>query len=139
MRANLRISPLSSIVTVLFQVPDAIPALQVNLKSVTPLRLSVAFQHHQENTVARETLPVALKLMFGSEGGYSNSKSDSGGPTKFGIPHKTLAAHRGLASVTAAQVRAMTLQEATDICERSYWSVAIFGADFSRRRSNPPI
>jgi lysozyme family protein len=72
--------------------------------------------------MARETLPVALKLMFGSEGGYSNSKTDSGGPTKFGITHKTLAAHRGLASVTAAQVKALTLQEATEIYERSYWS-----------------
>ena len=72
--------------------------------------------------MAWETLPVALKLMFGSEGGYSNSKTDSGGPTKFGITHKTLAAHRGLASVTAAQVKALTLQEATEIYERSYWS-----------------
>jgi lysozyme family protein len=72
--------------------------------------------------MAWETLPVALKLMFGSEGGYSNSKTDSGGPTKLGITHKTLAAHRGLASVTAAQVKALTLQEATEIYERSYWS-----------------
>lgn len=72
--------------------------------------------------MARETLPVALDLMFGSEGGYSNSKSDSGGPTKYGVTHKTLAAHRGVGSVTAAQVKAMTLQEATEIYERSYWS-----------------
>jgi len=72
--------------------------------------------------MARETLPVALGLMFGSEGGYSNSKSDSGGPTKYGVTHKTLAAHRGVASVTAAKVKARTLQEATEIYERSYWS-----------------
>lgn len=72
--------------------------------------------------MARETLPVALDLMFGHEGGYSNAKTDSGGPTKYGITHKTLAAHRGVASVTAAQVKAMTLAEATAIYEKSYWA-----------------
>ena len=69
----------------------------------------------------RETLPVALDLMFGHEGGYSNVKTDSGGPTKFGVTHRTLAAHRGAASVTAAQVKAMTKEEATEIYRRSYW------------------
>lgn len=71
--------------------------------------------------MARETLPVALTLMFGHEGGYVNVASDRGGPTKYGITHKTLAAHRGKASVTAAQVRAMSIEEATDIYQRSYW------------------
>ena len=51
----------------------------------------------------RDTLPAALKLMFGHEGGYSNRSGDAGGPTKFGVTHKTLAAHRGVKSVTAAQ------------------------------------
>ncbi|CAN7377007.1 glycoside hydrolase family 108 protein [Phyllobacterium sp. LjRoot231] len=72
--------------------------------------------------MARETLPAALQLLFGDEGGYSNSKSDSGGPTKYGITHKTLAADRGVASVSAEQVMAMTLKEATDIYRKSYWS-----------------
>jgi lysozyme family protein len=36
--------------------------------------------------MARETLSVALKLMFGSNGGYSNSKSDSGGRRSTGSP-----------------------------------------------------
>lgn len=71
--------------------------------------------------MARETLPVALKLMFGHEGGYVNVASDRGGPTKYGITHRTLAAHRGKASVTADQVRAMSIEEATDIYRRSYW------------------
>ena len=70
----------------------------------------------------RETLPKALQLMFGHEGGYVNAKTDSGGPTKYGITHKTLAAHRGVASVTAAQVKAMTLAEAEAIYRKSYWS-----------------
>lgn len=72
--------------------------------------------------MARETLPEALRLMFGHEGGYSNSKSDPGGPTKYGITHRTLAAHRGVPSVTAAQVKALTLKEAEEIYRRSYWT-----------------
>lgn len=72
--------------------------------------------------MARETLPTALALMFGHEGGYVNAKTDRGGPTKYGITHKTLAAHRGVASITAAQVKALTLKEAEEIYRRSYWT-----------------
>lgn len=72
--------------------------------------------------MARETLPEALRLMFGHEGGYSNNKADPGGPTKYGITHRTLAAHRGVPSVTAAQVKALTLKEAEEIYRRSYWT-----------------
>lgn len=72
--------------------------------------------------MARETLPAALDLMFGHEGGYSNVKTDSGGPTKYGVTHKTLAAHRRVKSVTAADVKAMTLAEATSIYQKSYWA-----------------
>lgn len=69
----------------------------------------------------RENLDDALKLMFGDEGGYVNRKSDSGGPTKYGITHKTLAAHRGVKSVSADQVKALTLNEAEAIYRQSYW------------------
>ena len=72
--------------------------------------------------MARATLPAALKLVFGDEGGYSNVKTDKGGPTKYGITHKTLAAHRGVPAVSAEQVRAMSLAEATAVYERSYWA-----------------
>ncbi len=72
--------------------------------------------------MARETLPEALRLMFGHEGGYVNAKTDSGGPTKYGITHRTLAANRGLKSVTAAQVKALTLAEAEEIYRKSYWT-----------------
>jgi len=71
--------------------------------------------------MARETLPVALELMFGHEGGYVNAKTDRGGPTKFGITHTTLAAHRGRPAVTAEQVKSMGREEAADIYQRSYW------------------
>lgn len=72
--------------------------------------------------MARETLPTALKLIFGDEGGYSNVKTDAGGPTKYGITHRTLAAARGVASVTAEQVKALTLQEAEAIYRKGYWT-----------------
>ena len=69
----------------------------------------------------RETLPKALQLMFGHEGGYSNAKTDRGGPTKYGITHATLAANRGVKSVTADQVKALTRAEAETIYRKSYW------------------
>lgn len=72
--------------------------------------------------MARDTLPVALELMFGHEGGYVNAKTDRGGPTKYGITHTTLAAHRGRPSVTPDQVRSMSREEAEDIYRRSYWA-----------------
>lgn len=72
--------------------------------------------------MARATLPRALELMFGHEGGYSNVPTDSGGPTKYGITHKTLAAHRGVKSVSADQVKALKLSEAEEIYRKGYWT-----------------
>lgn len=60
--------------------------------------------------------------MFGHEGGYSNVSTDRGGPTKCGVTHTTLASHRGVKSVTAAQVKAISREEAEDIYRRSYWT-----------------
>lgn len=72
--------------------------------------------------MARETLSDALKLMFGDEGGYSDRKTDSGGPTKYGVTHRTLAAHRGVSSVSAFEVQKLTLAEASDIYRQGYWT-----------------
>jgi lysozyme family protein len=69
-----------------------------------------------------KNLPNSLRLMFGHEGGYVNAATDRGGPTKYGITHKTLAAHLGLKSVTAERVKAMTMAEAEEIYRRSYWN-----------------
>lgn len=70
----------------------------------------------------RETLPLALKLMFGHEGGYSNRKTDAGGPTKYGITWRTLAAERGISPERArAAVRDLTLEAAEMIYRKSYW------------------
>lgn len=70
----------------------------------------------------KETLPKALELMFGHEGGYVNASTDKGGPTKYGITHRTLAKHRGLKTVTSTQVKALTLAEAEAIYRKSYWT-----------------
>lgn len=72
--------------------------------------------------MARETLDDALRLTFGDEGGYSNVETDAGGPTKYGITHKTLAAHRGVPKVSAEQVKALTLAEAAEIYRQGYWT-----------------
>lgn len=72
--------------------------------------------------MAKETLPTALKLMFGHEGGYSNHPSDPGGPTKYGVTLKTLRAHRRNPNLKADDVKALTLAEAEDVYRRSYWT-----------------
>lgn len=74
------------------------------------------------------TLPIALQLMFGHEGGYSNTKTDSGNflngkivGTKYGVTGKTLAAHRGVKDLNASDVKALTLKEAEAVYRKSYW------------------
>lgn len=74
--------------------------------------------------MARETLPAALTLMFGHEGGYVNNPADPGGPTKYGITLKTLRAARGKPGLQAGDVRALTVVEAEDIYRKSYWNQA---------------
>ena len=71
--------------------------------------------------MTKETLPLALKLMFGHEGGYSNVKTDKGGPTKYGITLATLSAHRGR-KCSAEDVKGLTLGEAEAIYRKSYWT-----------------
>lgn len=72
----------------------------------------------------RDNLDDSLKLMFGHEGGYSNVKTDAGGPTKYGVTHKTLAAYLGVATVPASRVRDMTITEAQAIYRKNYWPQA---------------
>ena len=76
----------------------------------------------------RKNLGISLDWTFGSEGGYSKAKTDSGNylngvlvGTKYGITGKTLAAHRGVKTVTADDVKNMTRDEAAEIYVKSYW------------------
>ena len=54
------------------------------------------------------------------EGGYVNKSADTGGPTKYGITLKTLAAYRGH-DVEQGDVRVLTKSEAEDIYEANYF------------------
>lgn len=55
------------------------------------------------------------------EGGYVNHSADRGGPTKYGITLNTLERYRGQ-PCTAADVEALTLEEARAIYYQDYWS-----------------
>jgi len=62
----------------------------------------------------QSTYEVCLPLLLAHEGGYTNHPSDPGGPTNFGI---TIYDYRKYvkSNATAADVRAMTLDEAKRI------------------------
>jgi len=70
--------------------------------------------------MASASLERSIKLVFGHEGGYVNNPKDPGGPTKFGITQATLKAWRKKA-VTIADVKALTLDEASQILRKQYW------------------
>src|SRR5690606_4970986 len=63
----------------------------------------------------------ALPLVLEHEGGYSNHPNDPGGPTNYGI---TIADYRRYvkADATAADVRAMRLDDAGAIYRAAYWN-----------------
>lgn len=66
------------------------------------------------------TYETALRRVLAHEGGYSNHPSDHGGPTNFGI---TIADYRKYAKphATAADVKAMRLDDAKAIYRAHYW------------------
>ncbi len=66
---------------------------------------------------------LALTLKF--EGGYGDNPSDPGGATNMGITQATLEDFRGH-KVTKADVKALTLEEASAIYRKNYWN-AILG------------
>jgi lysozyme family protein len=53
---------------------------------------------------------------------YTNDPKDSGGPTKYGITHTTLARYRGAKSVTPEQVENLTRAEAFNVYNWLYAS-----------------
>jgi lysozyme family protein len=71
--------------------------------------------------MAKENFREALRRLLQHEGGYSNHPSDPGGPTKFGI---TIHDYRRYinARAGAADVRAMTLEQARSIYRDNYWA-----------------
>lgn len=62
----------------------------------------------------------SLKVVLFFEGGYSDHPSDPGGATNLGVTKAVLEAWRGR-PVTKAEVRALTLAEASQIYRKQYW------------------
>jgi hypothetical protein len=65
---------------------------------------------------------LCLQVVLGKEGGFTDDPADPGGATQMGITEHTLAAWRGR-PVTAAEVRALTPEEAKEIYRAQYWNV----------------
>jgi lysozyme family protein len=72
--------------------------------------------------MAAWTYDEALLRLIAHEGGYTNHPSDPGGPTNFGI---TIYDYRKYVkpNATAADVRAMTVDEAKAIYRKRYWDM----------------
>jgi uncharacterized protein (TIGR02594 family) len=70
--------------------------------------------------MAASTYDEVLRRLLAHEGGYTNHPSDPGGPTNFGI---TIYDYRKYAkpNATAADVRAMSVDEAKAIYRKRYW------------------
>jgi lysozyme family protein len=71
--------------------------------------------------VAQSTYDESLRRLLVHEGGYTNDAADPGGPTNFGI---TIYDYRKYVkpNATAADVRAMKLDEAKAIYRAKYWN-----------------
>jgi lysozyme family protein len=69
----------------------------------------------------------ALRRLLRHEGGYSNHADDPGGPTNFGI---TIHDYRKYVKpdATAADVKAMSLDDAKAIYKSNYWDALACGA-----------
>lgn len=70
--------------------------------------------------MAAVNYPECLRRLLVHEGGYTNDAADPGGPTNFGI---TIADYRMYVkkNATAADVRAMKLDDAKKIYKAKYW------------------
>jgi lysozyme family protein len=71
--------------------------------------------------MAAWTYDEALRRLLAHEGGYTNHLSDPGGPTNFGV---TIYDYRKYVkpNATAADVRAMSVNEAKTIYRAKYWN-----------------
>jgi len=65
-------------------------------------------------------LQLCLTHVLEFEGGFSHHPSDPGGATNLGITQAALSRFRGR-PVTKAEVRSLTVDEATEIYRRNYW------------------
>jgi len=75
----------------------------------------------QINPQADANFEYAFAYTLVNEGGYTNDPNDPGGPTNFGITQHDYAVFKGR-SVSAAEVKAMTLADAKTIYRTKYWN-----------------
>ena len=70
----------------------------------------------------KSTYDICLPLLLAHEGGYTNDARDPGGPTNFGI---TIFDYRKYIKpdAAAADVRAMSIEQAKRIYRARYWDV----------------
>jgi lysozyme family protein len=71
-------------------------------------------------TEASSTIDAMIDDVIRREGGYVDHPADRGGPTRFGITRASLAHYRGR-DVTAAEVAALSRDEAKHIYRRDYY------------------
>lgn len=67
-----------------------------------------------------QTITETIRMEGG--GTYTDRPTDRGGPTRWGVAHKTLAAARGVASVTPEDVMDLTEAEAREIYRTLCWN-----------------
>jgi lysozyme family protein len=78
--------------------------------------------------MANRNFARALEHVLKDEGGYVDHPKDPGGATNMGITLRTLADWRGVATLSKAEVKALTRDEAGRIYRKKYWD-AIRGDD----------
>jgi lysozyme family protein len=66
-------------------------------------------------------LSTALKFLYVSEGGYSNTKHDPGGPTKLGVIQSEYNAYRRRKGLPIRSVRFIEMPEVEEIYKFQYW------------------
>lgn len=76
--------------------------------------------------MGKSNFDLAFDYTVGNEGGYTNDKFDSGGPTNWGITQADYAQFKGR-PVSAAEVKAMPITDAKSIYSKRYWTSV--GAD----------
>ena len=68
----------------------------------------------------KPTFDPALRLLLRHEGGFVNHPSDPGGMTNLGVTKAIWEAHKG-ASVTEADMRALTQEAVQPVYKARYW------------------
>jgi peptidoglycan LD-endopeptidase CwlK len=102
-----------------------LPGLEIDTEALAAPWSAARVQPEGSEKAAFERAQAIVKIY---EGGFTDNPADPGGPTNWGITHTTLAQWRNVDSVTAAQVEAMSYQEAKDIYFARYWSRMKCGA-----------